>query len=107
MPFLIDARLECSRPSIRILDTETGRSLCEWGQQVIEQWKEAGEICLLDFASSDERVLRQLMKDLFLFSCMQDIEYATSMWQGHCSGCGRCSNKSAQVVPIFPGGRRH
>jgi len=107
MPFLIDARLECSRPSIRILDKETGRPLCEWDQQVIEHWREAGEICLLDFASSDERVLRQLMKDLFLFSCMQDIEHVRGLWREQCSGCGRCSAKSAKVVPILPAERRH
>jgi len=107
MPFLIDARLECSRPSIRILDKETGRPLCEWGHQVIEQWKDVGEICLLDFASSDERILRQLMKDLFLYSCMQDIDHVKSAWQGQCSSCGRCGNKAAPVVPLFPRGRRH
>lgn len=107
MPFLIDARLECKRPSIRILDKETGRPLCEWGQATIEQWQDAGEICLLDFASSDERVLRQLMKDLFLYSCMQDIEHVKGLWQGQCSGCGRCGNKPAKVVTLFRPDRRH
>lgn len=107
MPFLIDARLECSQPSIRILDKSTGCTLCEWGQAVIEQWQEAGEISLLDFASSDETVVRQLMKDLFLFSCMQDIDQVNELLRKDCSACRQCSNSPAEVIPLFPSDRRH
>lgn len=107
MPYLIDARLECHQPSIRILDKETGVTLCTWGCADIEQWYEEGEICLLDFVSCDESVLRQLMKDLFLYSCMQDIKDISSLWQQQCSDCGRCGNLSAEVIPLFPPDQRH
>jgi len=107
MPFLIDARLECSQPSIRILDKETGQALCEWDQEVIEQWEQLGEICLLDFASSNETVLRQLMKDLFLFSCMQDIEEVKHQWNRQCSGCACYGKSAATVVSLFPTESKH
>ncbi len=107
MPFLIDARLECRQPRIRILDKSTGHTLCEWGQAVIEQWQEAGEISLLDFASSDETVIRQLMKDLFLFSCIQDIDQVKGLWRKECSACGQCHQSPAEVIPLFPSDRRH
>ena len=67
MSYLIDAWLERRKPYLRILNRETGEVCAMLHEDALSELREQGELDLHDFGSSEPRVLKELVRGLFLF----------------------------------------
>ncbi|MET1078565.1 MAG: hypothetical protein ABWY06_11165 [Pseudomonas sp.] len=67
MTYLIDAWLDRPHPYLRILHRETGQVCAELEEEALDELRELGELDLISLNSSEPLVLKELVRNLFLF----------------------------------------
>lgn len=67
MTYLIDAWLDRPQPYLRILNRETGEVCALLEKEALEELREQGELDMLNLASTEPPVLKELVRSLFLF----------------------------------------
>ena len=67
MTYLIDAWLDRPQPYLRILHRETGEVCAVLEQEALEELREQGELDVNVLSSSEPVVLKELVRNLFLF----------------------------------------
>ena len=67
MTYLIEAWLERPHPYLRILHRETGKVCAELEGDALEELRELGELDLPGLSSAEPPVLKEMVRDLFLF----------------------------------------
>ena len=67
MTYLIDAWLDRPHPYLRILNRETGTVCVTLEEQPLEELRELGDLDLASLNSSEPLVLKELLRNLFLF----------------------------------------
>lgn len=67
MTYLIDAWLDRPHPYLRILNRETGTVCVTLEEQALEELRELGDLDLASLNSSEPLVLKELLRNLFLF----------------------------------------
>ena len=67
MTYLIDAWLDRPQPYLRILHRDTGKVCVLLEQQALDELRELGELDLASLNSSEPLVLKELLRNLFLF----------------------------------------
>ncbi len=67
MTYLIDAWLDRPEPYLRILNRETGETCAELRHGALEELRELGELDLHELGCSEPQVLKELVRNLFLF----------------------------------------
>jgi hypothetical protein len=72
MTYTIDAWLERTDPYIRVVHKDRQISVIEWHGKQVKELIDSGALCPCDF-SSLERNTRELVKELFILSCLDQI----------------------------------
>ena len=67
MTYLIDAWLDRPQPCLRILHRETGEVCAVLEEQALEELRDQGDLDVNDLTSSEPVVLKELVRNLFLF----------------------------------------
>lgn len=67
MTYLIDAWLDRPHPYLRILHRETGKVCLLIDESALEELREQGDLDLASLNSSEPLVLKELLRNLFLF----------------------------------------
>mgnify|MGYP004727983159 CR=1 FL=1 len=67
MTYLIDAWLDRPHPYLRILHRETGEVCAVLEQEALEELREQGDLDVNVLNSSEPVVLKELVRNLFLF----------------------------------------
>lgn len=67
MAYLIDAWLDCSHPCLRILDRETGKVCAVLEEDALNELRDQGDLELSDLNSAEPSVLKEFVRNLFLF----------------------------------------
>jgi hypothetical protein len=67
MTYLIDAWLERPHPYLRILHRETGKVCVELEEEALQELRDLGELDLSGLSSAEPPVLKEMVRDLFLF----------------------------------------
>ena len=67
MTYLIDAWLDRPHPYLRILHRETGEVCAVLEQEALEELREQGDLDVNVLSSSEPVVLKELVRNLFLF----------------------------------------
>ncbi|MCQ9421958.1 hypothetical protein NRB16_00230 [Pseudomonas sp. LJDD11] len=67
MTYLIDAWLDRPHPYLRILHRETGEVCAVLEQDALEELREQGDLDVNVLSSSEPVVLKELVRNLFLF----------------------------------------
>jgi hypothetical protein len=67
MTYLIDAWLDRPRPYLRILNRDTGAVCAMLEQDALDELREQGELDLHELNSSEPLVLKELVRNLFLY----------------------------------------
>lgn len=67
MTYLIDAWLERSNPSLRVIECETGQVCASLDQADLLEMREQGELSLDDLLSNEPHKLKEVIRRLFLF----------------------------------------
>jgi hypothetical protein len=67
MTYLIDAWLDRPHPYLRILHRETGEVCAMLGEEALDELREQGELDFAGLSSSEPSVLKELVRNLFLF----------------------------------------
>ncbi|MBD8496301.1 hypothetical protein IFR09_17715 [Pseudomonas syringae] len=67
MTYLIDAWLDRPQPYLRILHRETGEVCAVLEEQALEELRDQGDLDVNDLTSSEPVVLKELVRNLFLF----------------------------------------
>lgn len=93
MPFLIDAWLERREPRVRVLDRKTGMTLRQWNARDIERWCTGGEICIEDLIRAGHEELKELVSELFLCACIEDIQSVQESFARCDHACDHCERK--------------
>lgn len=70
MTYQIDAWLERPDPYLKVTDKNTGIPVIDWNSERLHNLIERGAICADDF-TSPEKNQQELVKDLFLLSCLE------------------------------------
>lgn len=68
MTYLIDAWLDRPHPYLRILHRETGEVCAVLGEDALDELREQGELDLHSLNSCEPTLLKELVRNLFLFS---------------------------------------
>ncbi|HHJ4328318.1 TPA: hypothetical protein ACQJWO_005632 [Klebsiella pneumoniae] len=68
MTYLIDAWLDQAQPRLRILNRETGETCLELRGQALDELREQGELDLRELSSCEPGLLKERVRQLFLFS---------------------------------------
>lgn len=68
MTYLIDAWLDRPQPYLRILNRQTGEVCTLLEEQALEELRDQGDLDLHDLSSNEPLVLKELVRNLFLFS---------------------------------------
>lgn len=68
MTYLIDAWLDRPHPYLRILNRETGKVCAELDETALEELKDLGALDLHSLTSSEPRVVKEQIRQVFLFS---------------------------------------
>jgi hypothetical protein len=67
MTYLIDAWLDRPHPYLRILDRETGKVCAVLSEEALDELREQGDLDVTSLSSSEPGVLKELVRNLFLF----------------------------------------
>lgn len=67
MTYLIDAWLDRPQPYLRILHRETGQVCLLLEEQALDELRELGDLDMASLNSSEPLVLKELLRNLFLF----------------------------------------
>ncbi|WP_462381182.1 PA4570 family protein [Pseudomonas sp. Marseille-QA0892] len=67
MTYLIDAWLERPHPYLRILHRDTGKVCAQLEGDALNELQEMGDLDLSGLSSSEPPILKELVRDLFLF----------------------------------------
>ncbi len=67
MTYLIDAWLDRPDPCLRILHRETGEVCAVLDAEALDELREQGELDLHELGSSEPGILKELVRNLFLF----------------------------------------
>ncbi|MBP8185502.1 MAG: hypothetical protein KAX95_06415 [Pseudomonas sp.] len=67
MTYLIDAWLDRPQPYLRILHRETGKVCLLLEEQALDELRELGDLDMASLNSSEPLVLKELLRNLFLF----------------------------------------
>jgi hypothetical protein len=70
MKYIVDAWLERPDPQIRILDPRSGAIRLAWQPERVRELLDSGRISAADFDCQDECCVCELVRDLFLLSCI-------------------------------------
>lgn len=73
MTYLIDAWLDRPQPYLRILHRETGEVCALLEQDALEELRDQGELDLHELSSTEPQVLKELIRNLFLYSYAQAL----------------------------------
>jgi hypothetical protein len=78
MTYLIDAWLDRPQPYLRILHRETGKVCLLLEEQALDELRELGELDLASLNSSEPLILKELLRNLFLFCFARALRPAGS-----------------------------
>lgn len=67
MTYLIDAWLDRPHPYLRILHRETGKVCLQIDESELAELRELGDLDMASLNSSEPLVLKELLRNLFLF----------------------------------------
>jgi hypothetical protein len=67
MTYLIDAWLDRPHPYLRILNRSTGEVCARLEQDALDELRDQGDLDLHELNSSEPMVLKELVRNLFLF----------------------------------------
>ena len=67
MTYLIDAWLDRPQPYLRILNRNTGEVCAVLEEQALDELRDMGDLDLHELNSSEPLVLKELVRNLFLF----------------------------------------
>ncbi|UUY10126.1 hypothetical protein LRS11_08900 [Pseudomonas sp. J452] len=67
MTYLIDAWLDRPHPYLRILNRETGAVCAVLEEEAIDELRDQGDLDLTSLNSNEPVVLKELVRNLFLF----------------------------------------
>ena len=67
MTYLIDAWLDRPHPYLRIVNRETGEVCAVLEEDALEELREQGDLDLPSLGSTEPLVLKELVRNLFLF----------------------------------------
>jgi hypothetical protein len=67
MTYLIDAWLDRPHPYLRILHRDSGKVCVVIDESALEELREQGDLDLASLNSSEPLVLKELLRNLFLF----------------------------------------
>lgn len=67
MTYLIDAWLDRPHPYLRILHRETGEVCAVLEEEALEELRDQGDLDVCSLSSSEPLVLKELLRNLFLF----------------------------------------
>jgi hypothetical protein len=67
MTYLIDAWLDRPQPYLRILHRETGKVCLLLEENALDELRELGDLDLASLNSTEPLVLKELLRNLFLF----------------------------------------
>jgi hypothetical protein len=67
MAYLIDAWLDRPHPYLRILNRETGEVCAVLGEEALGELREQGDLDVTDLSSTEPGVLKETVRNLFLF----------------------------------------
>ena len=67
MTYLIDAWLDRPYPYLRILHRETGEVCAVLEEEALDELRDQGDLDVQDLSSSEPGVLKELVRNLFLF----------------------------------------
>jgi hypothetical protein len=73
MTYLIDAWLDRPHPYLRILHRESGKVCVVIDESALEELREQGDLDLASLSSSEPLVLKELLRNLFLFCFARDL----------------------------------
>ena len=68
MTYLIDAWLDRPQPYLRILDRSTGAVCVSLEGEALDELRDQGDLDLHELGTSEPGVLKELVRNLFLFS---------------------------------------
>lgn len=68
MTYLIDAWLDRPQPYLRILDRSTGAVCITLEGDALDELRDQGDLDLLELSTSEPCVLKEQVRNLFLFS---------------------------------------
>lgn len=67
MTYLIDAWLDRPQPYLRIVNRETGEVCAVLEEEALDELREQGDLDVVSLGSSEPQVLKELVRNLFLF----------------------------------------
>ncbi|WP_407312430.1 hypothetical protein [Pseudomonas sp. nanlin1] len=67
MTYLIDAWLDRPHPYLRILHRDTGEICAVLHEEALDELREQGDLDLSGLSSSEPGVLKEMVRNLFLF----------------------------------------
>ncbi|MDO9321934.1 MAG: hypothetical protein Q7U01_09910 [Pseudomonas sp.] len=78
MTYLIDAWLDRPQPYLRILHRDSGKVCVMIDESALEELREQGDLDLASLNSSEPLVLKELLRNLFLFCFARALRPASS-----------------------------
>lgn len=84
MQYAVDARIENGQPRLRVLDASTGQVCMEWSLTRINEMLDQGEIEQNDFLHPERYGMNLLLKNLFLLSCIENMNNCGSKANNKC-----------------------
>ncbi len=78
MTYLIDAWLDRPQPYLRILHRETGQVCLRLEEGALDELRELGDLDLASLNSSEPLVLKELLRNLFLFCFARALRPASN-----------------------------
>ncbi|MFT5781744.1 MAG: hypothetical protein ACI9EB_001114 [Pseudomonas sp.] len=78
MTYLIDAWLDRPQPYLRILHRETGQVCLQLEEAALDELRELGDLDLASLNSSEPLVLKELLRNLFLFCFARALRPASN-----------------------------
>lgn len=87
MTYLIDAWLDRPQPYLRILHRETGKVCLQLEEGALNELRELGDLDMAGLNSSEPLVLKELLRNLFLFcfaralrpACERQPDYGSTL----------------------------
>ncbi|CAE6944307.1 MULTISPECIES: hypothetical protein [Pseudomonas] len=73
MTYLIDAWLDRPQPYVRILERDTGKVCASLEDEALEAFREQGGLDLHELSSNEPVVIKELVRNLFLFCYSQAL----------------------------------
>ncbi|MBA1191745.1 hypothetical protein G7007_02555 [Pseudomonas entomophila] len=80
MTYLIDAWLDRPHPYLRILHRETGRVCAVLEEEALDELRDQGDLDLGCLNSSEPSVLKEMVRNLFLFSYARALRPGGREW---------------------------